>query len=84
MSEKQKSQELQEEKLENAAGGVTDYTFDDIMQAINDGRDYWAYQLFNLLRYSLEPRDAYTIRMTFLQKFGYPIDMYEDKHEVKE
>ena len=79
-----KLRELTEEELAQVTGGGTDFTYDDIMQYINNGDDFWARELFNLIQYSLTPLEAYTIRMTFWAKFGYPIDKIGGGHEKKQ
>ena len=66
--------ELPDGALEQVAGGHADITFDDIMQLINEGKDFLAREYFHLVQYILAPLEAYTIRMAFLTKFGYPID----------
>ena len=70
--------ELSEAELVEVSGGGADITFEDIMKYIDDGNDYWARELFTLVQYTLPPRELYTIRMTFLAKFGYPIDKIGD------
>ena len=65
---------LKDEELSQVTGGDMEITFDTIMQLIAANNDYMAREYFNLIQYSLAPLEAYTIRMTFWNKFGYPID----------
>ena len=65
---------LKDEELSQVTGGDMEITFDTIMQLIEANNDYMAREYFNLIQYSLAPLEAYTIRMTFWNKFGYPID----------
>ena len=67
---------LKDEELSQVTGGDMEITFNTIMQLIEANNDYMAREYFNLIQYSLAPLEAYTIRMTFWNKFGYPIDMY--------
>ena len=73
--------ELSEKETAQVTGGDVngdiEITFEYIMQFIEEGNERMAAQYFNLAQYYLEPKDAYTIRMTFWAKFGYPIEMYE-------
>ena len=68
--------ELTEEELEQVSGGDIEITFDLIMQYINAGNERMAAGYFKLAQYRLEPSELYLIRMTFLSKFGYPIEMF--------
>ena len=74
--EKQSGIALSEEELTQVTGGDIEITFELIMQFINEGKERNAAEYFRLVQYSLEPKDAYDIRMAFWAKFGYPIDMY--------
>ena len=71
---------LNENELAQVSGGDIDgdieITFELIMQYIEAGNERMAADLFKLAQYSLTTLEAYTIRMTFLTKFGYPIEMY--------
>ena len=67
---------LKENELAQVSGGDIEITFEYIMQYIEAGNERMAADLFNLAYYSLSTLEAYTIRMTFLTKFGYPIEMY--------
>ena len=71
---------LKENELAQVSGGDIDgdieITFELIMQYIEAGNERMAADLFKLAQYSLTTLEAYTIRMTFLNKFGYPIEMY--------
>lgn len=70
--------ELNDGELAKVFGSGADITFEDIMKYIDEGNDFWARELFTLVQYTLPPRELYTIRMTFLMKFGYPIDKIGD------
>ena len=71
-----KLEELTEEDLAQVSGGDQEITFDLIIQYIEAGNERMAADYFNLAKYRLAPLEAYLIRMTFLSKFGYPIDMF--------
>ena len=74
--EKQSGIALSEEELAQVTGGDIEITPELIKQYINEGKDRNAAEYFSLVQYSLAPQDAYDIRVAFLEKFGYPIDMY--------
>ncbi|MDO4982484.1 MAG: hypothetical protein Q4E35_02885 [Eubacteriales bacterium] len=80
MKTNEETKVLKEEQLEQVSGGDVDgdieITFESIMQYIEAGNERMAANLFELVHYSLAPLDAYTIKMTFWAKFGYPIEMY--------
>ena len=80
MNTNEETNRLKENELAQVSGGDIDgdieITFETIMQYIEAGNERMAADLFNLVQYSLATSDAYTIRMTFLNKFGYPIEMY--------
>lgn len=46
------------------------------MQHIDAGNERMAAGYFNLAQYRLASSEAYLIRMAFLSKFGYPIEMF--------
>ena len=67
---------LNGEELEQVSGGDIEITFDLIIEYINAGNERMAAGYFNLAQYRLAPSEVYLIRMAFLSKFGYPIDMF--------
>ena len=67
---------LNAEELEQVSGGDIEITFDLIIEYINAGNERMAAGYFNLAQYRLAPSEVYLIRMAFLSKFGYPIDMF--------
>ena len=80
MNTNEETNRLKEAELAQVSGGDIDgdieITFELIMQYIEAGNERMAADLFNLVQYSLATSDAYTIRMSFFNKFGYPIEMY--------
>lgn len=70
--------EITEEEAMRVSGGEEEEEnwCEVIMQYIEAGNDFMAREYFNMFVYSLAPLDAYTLRMTFLTKFGYPIDKF--------
>ena len=76
MNTNEETNVLKEEQLEQVSGGDIEITFEYIMQYIEAGNERMAADLFKLVQYSLAPLEAYTIRMSFFNKFGYPIEMY--------
>ena len=73
---REKLAELTSEELEHVSGGDMEVNFDLIMQYINSGNDYMAREYFELAQYRLAAFEAYSIRMAFWAKFGYPIDKF--------
>ena len=71
-----KLSELTEDELKQVSGGDIEITCDLIMQYIDAGNERMAAGYFNLAQYRLAPSELALIRMTFLSKFGYPIDMF--------
>ena len=67
---------LNEEELEQVSGGDIEITYDLILEYINAGNERMAAGYFNLAQYRLAASEAYLIRMAFLSKFGYPIEMF--------
>ena len=76
MNTNEETNRLKEAELAQVSGGDIEITFEYIMQYIEAGNERMAADLFNLAHYSLTTLEAYTIRMTFWNKFGYPIEMY--------
>ena len=76
MNTNEETNRLKENELAQVSGGDIEITFEYIMQYIEAGNERMAADLFKLAQYSLTPLEAYTLRMTFLNKFGYPIEMY--------
>ena len=68
--------ELTEDELKQVSGGDIEITCDLIMQYIDAGNERMAAGYFNLAQYRLASSELALIRMTFLSKFGYPIDMF--------
>ena len=68
--------ELNEEELKQVSGGDMEITVDMIMQYIDAGNDRMAAGYFSLIQYTFPAADLCGIRMAFLSKFGYPIEMY--------
>ena len=76
MNTNEETNRLRENELAQVSGGDIEITFEYIMQYIEAGNERMAADLFKLVQYSLAPLEAYTIRMSFFNKFGYPIEMY--------
>ncbi len=76
MRELEDDNQMNEEELKQVSGGDIEITFDLIMQYINDGNERMAAGYFKLVQYRLASSEACLIRMAFLSKFGYPIDMF--------
>ena len=72
----QKNRVLNDAEQAQVSGGDIEITFDLIIEYINAGDERNAAGYFNLAKYSLAPLEQYRIRMAFLDKFGYPIDMF--------
>ena len=72
----QKNRVLSEAEQEQVSGGDMEITVDLIIEYINAGDERNAAGYFNLAKYRLAPMEQYRIRMAFLDKFGYPIDMF--------
>ena len=72
----QKNRVLSEAEQEQVSGGDMEITVDLIIEYINAGDERNAAGYFNLAKYCLAPIEQYRIRMAFLDKFGYPIDMF--------
>ena len=68
--------ELTEDELKQVSGGDIEITCDLIMQYIDAGNERMAAGYFNLAQYRLASSELALIRMAFLSKFGYPIDMF--------
>ena len=68
--------ELTEDELKQVSGGDIEITCDLILQYIDAGNERMAAGYFKLSQYRLAPSELALIRMTFLSKFGYPIDMF--------
>ena len=72
----QKNRVLSEAEQAQVSGGDMEITVDLIIEYINAGDERNAAGYFNLAKYRLAPLEQYRIRMAFLDKFGYPIDMF--------
>ena len=71
-----KLRELNEDELKQVSGGDIEITCELILQYIDSGNDRMAAGYFKLAQYRLAPSELALIRMEFLRKFGYPIDMF--------
>lgn len=72
----QKNRVLNDAEQAQVSGGDIEITFELIIEYINAGDERNAAGYFNLAKYRLAPLEQYRIRMAFLDKFGYPIDMF--------
>ena len=71
-----KLRELNEDELKQVSGGDIEITCELILQYIDSGNDRMAAGYFKLAQYRLASSELALIRMAFLSKFGYPIDMF--------
>lgn len=67
---------LNEDELKQVSGGDIEITCGLILEYIDAGNERMAAGYFKLAQYRLASSELALIRMAFLSKFGYPIDMF--------
>ena len=71
-----KLSELNEDELKQVSCGDIEITCALILEYIDAGNERMAAGYFKLAQYRLASSELALIRMAFLSKFGYPIDMF--------